>query len=257
MFMQNPLLVTRPEHSSGREISFHQHQQAQLLIVEKGTSRIQGEQGWWLAMPDTAIYIPPNIEHRALYNKETILLNLVFNIYPEQALPDQISLILVSNLMKALAEQALLLNQKNERQMDLEQLALIKQLMLLQLGQRVQSSTLYVASGIDKRLKYITNTLKNDPSCDASLQQFATEVHSSVRTIARLFAQETGLSFSQWREKMRMIIAIERLIAGQSITELAIDLGYQSSSSFSTAFRRVMGIPPKQYLQQSKSELRP
>ena len=129
--------------------------------------------------------------------------------------------------------------------------------MLLQLGQRVQSSTLYVASGMDKRLKYITNTLKNDPSCDASLQQFATEVHSSVRTIARLFAQETGLSFSQWREKMRMIIAIERLIAGQSITELAIDLGYQSSSSFSTAFRRVMGIPPKQYLQQSKSELRP
>jgi len=42
--------------------------------------------------------------------------------------------------------------------------------------------------------------------------------------------------------------AIERMISGHSIIDVALNLGYQSASSFTTAFTRLTGMPPRQYM---------
>jgi AraC-like DNA-binding protein len=65
--------------------------------------------------------------------------------------------------------------------------------------------------------------------------------------LARLFRQETGMSFGAWRQQARLIDALGRLAAGQPVTDVALDLGYQSPSAFTSMFRRALGRAPTHY----------
>ena len=66
----------------------------------------------------------------------------------------------------------------------------------------------------------------------------------SPRTFSRRFREQTGLSFGQWRQQACLMAAVTRLAAGEAVTRVALDLGYDSPSAFSSMYRRVMGEAP-------------
>ncbi len=81
-----------------------------------------------------------------------------------------------------------------------------------------------------------------------SLDDVARAVHCSRFHLARLFRRHTGLSIHEYRNRLRLAEALERLCDGGSdLTELAMDLGYSSHSHFSAAFRRKFGTAPSQF----------
>jgi AraC-like DNA-binding protein len=55
------------------------------------------------------------------------------------------------------------------------------------------------------------------------------------------------MSFRAWRQQLRLLRAMEMLAAGQSVTTVALDLGYDSPSAFIHAFRRALGKTPRAY----------
>jgi len=57
-----------------------------------------------------------------------------------------------------------------------------------------------------------------------------------------------GMSFGRWRRQLHIVLALRRLSAGQSVQAIAVDLGYESASSFVTMFRKMVGKPPGRYL---------
>jgi AraC-like DNA-binding protein len=63
----------------------------------------------------------------------------------------------------------------------------------------------------------------------------------------RLFHEQTGMSFTQWRTRLLLVEAVERLVAGASVTDVAVDLGYGSTSSFVYMFRSNLGVSPGRY----------
>jgi AraC-like DNA-binding protein len=65
-----------------------------------------------------------------------------------------------------------------------------------------------------------------------------------LRTLQRLFPRETGLSLEAWRRKARLIHAVERLAAGEGVTETSLACGYASVGGFITAFSRHFGVTP-------------
>jgi len=71
---------------------------------------------------------------------------------------------------------------------------------------------------------------------------------ASPRTLQRLFAAETGLTFEKWRLRARLIRAVELLSEGRKVTRVALDVGYDSPSAFIAMFRRELGSTPRQYL---------
>ena len=75
----------------------------------------------------------------------------------------------------------------------------------------------------------------------------AADAGMSRRTFTRLFRAQTGASFAAWRQQ-GLQAAIARLTQGQSVTRVALDLGYASPSAFASAFRRVLGATPSAYL---------
>jgi AraC-like DNA-binding protein len=67
----------------------------------------------------------------------------------------------------------------------------------------------------------------------------------SARTLARRFDEEVGMSMRAWRRRLRLFKAIELLGGGLSITQIALELGYGSTSAFTYAFRSEMGRSPQ------------
>lgn len=73
-------------------------------------------------------------------------------------------------------------------------------------------------------------------------------MNKSQRSFTRFFKQQTGLSFGAWRQQACLLAALPKLSAGASITAVALDLGYDSPSAFSTMSRKTLGRPPSDYV---------
>lgn len=70
---------------------------------------------------------------------------------------------------------------------------------------------------------------------------------ASSRTLSRVFLREAGMTFSEWVRRMRLSLALDRLKAGQSVTTVALDLGYASPSAFCAMFRKMLGSTPTRF----------
>ena len=79
------------------------------------------------------------------------------------------------------------------------------------------------------------------------LEQAASYINVSGRTLSRRFQRETGLRFGDWVRRARLLAALNALAAGHSVLEVALDLGYDSPSAFSAMFRRQLGVAPSTY----------
>ena len=74
---------------------------------------------------------------------------------------------------------------------------------------------------------------------------------SDLRTLTRLFQRETGMSFVRWRQQLHIGLALQRLASGTSVTNVALDLGYESTSAFIAMFRRMLGTTPARYFSEA------
>jgi AraC-like DNA-binding protein len=99
----------------------------------------------------------------------------------------------------------------------------------------------------DRRLRRLSETLMDDPALRFTIEEWGARVGASNRTLTRLFQRETGMSFGRWRQQLHIGLALQRLASGQSVTNIAFDLGYENTSAFIAMFRRMLGTTPARY----------
>lgn len=99
----------------------------------------------------------------------------------------------------------------------------------------------------DPRLLRIARALIADPADGRELEAWASWAAVSPRTLSRRFVVETGFHFTGWRQRARMLRSLEMLAAAQSVTAIALDLGYATASAFIGVFRRTFGETPAAY----------
>ncbi len=79
----------------------------------------------------------------------------------------------------------------------------------------------------------------------ADLTAIAAAAHLTPRTLARRLNAELGMTWRQAQRQLRMIHAIEALADGdRAVTDVALSVGYASSSAFNAAFRAFTGLAP-------------
>ncbi|MBB3213202.1 AraC-like DNA-binding protein [Herbaspirillum sp. Sphag1AN] len=239
-------------HHAGVSIPQHAHATGQLSVVLRGTMTVTGERGWWVAPPGLAIWLPPETPHAARYSESSSLINVLFQPGTSLSLPTQCGPVVVSDLLRELAREAARLSVADDlgslSPANVSALGLLAQVMTLQIQLPKAATSLFVPHGRDKRLRYVIDLLHQDPGSSLTLEDFAAEAHTSSRTLARLFESETSMTFTRWREQLRIVCAVDRLTRGRSITDTALELGYASASSFTTLFTRLLGMPPKKYM---------
>jgi len=100
-----------------------------------------------------------------------------------------------------------------------------------------------LADFCDRRLGH----MEDDPR---TLAQWAEQLHSTERTLARRCVRELGMNFGQWRARLRLLKALAWLKGELPIQEIGWRLGYGSTSAFIAMFNRELGCSPQRYRQQ-------
>lgn len=101
----------------------------------------------------------------------------------------------------------------------------------------------------------VASRLRLEPGAD--LNTLARDAGVSRRTLERKFHEQTDMSLGRWRQRLQLMVAIELLASGASVSEAGRTVGYSSTSAFVTAFRSQMGVTPGRYFEGSylRSEL--
>lgn len=99
----------------------------------------------------------------------------------------------------------------------------------------------------DKRLRALCEAVLRSPAERATLAEWAAGTGASERTVARLFRDELGLSYQQWRQQAILAHALPLLTRGQSVSAVAAASGYASDSAFSAMFKTAMGQSPSHF----------
>ncbi|PZU62545.1 MAG: AraC family transcriptional regulator [Rhizobium sp.] len=93
----------------------------------------------------------------------------------------------------------------------------------------------------DKRLQRLCRDLSETPSLDLDIDRWADNLGMSRRTMTRKFRIQTGMSFAEWRRRLRMAHVMRRQAEGARLEEAAADVGYRSLSSLRKAMREAAG----------------
>jgi AraC-like DNA-binding protein len=100
----------------------------------------------------------------------------------------------------------------------------------------------------DKQMGAAISAMHDDPAHRWTLQSLAERAGMSRSTFALKFKETVGTSPMEYLTRWRMLLAGDRLAnSSDPISVIALSLGYESESAFSTAFKRVMDRSPRQY----------
>lgn len=109
----------------------------------------------------------------------------------------------------------------------------------------------------DRRLHKVAQEILRNPAGNRDLHARAALAGTSTRTLTRQFRAETGLSLSEWKQKARLLRALEMLATGEAVSSIAYELGYETPSAFIATFRRALATSPGKFMaaQQNKERL--
>jgi AraC-like DNA-binding protein len=221
----------------------HKHGKGQLVYVSEGVLRVETEVGTWVVLPQRGVWVPPELVHRGRSRRGFALCTLYVDAHHAKALPKRCCTVTITPLVRELLLQCARFGWHYPTTGPRMRLVsvLIEQIATL------PQAPLHLPEPKDRRLRAIAAALHADPASNDTLDQWASRVGASRRTLARLFVKETDLTFALWRQQLRLLAALEELAHGQSVTAAALGAGYQDTSAFISMFRRALGMTPGRY----------
>jgi AraC-like DNA-binding protein len=101
----------------------------------------------------------------------------------------------------------------------------------------------------DPRLRAVAHEVERDLTSALSLADLSGRTRTGARTLSRLFREETGMGYRQWRLQLRMHRALVLLANGATVATAAAECGWASTSQFIDQFTPLVGMTPGQYRQ--------
>lgn len=95
-------------------------------------------------------------------------------------------------------------------------------------------------------------TLIRSPSLPWRVEELADRARVSARTLQRQFRHETGMAFSRWRTRARVVVAASHLVGGCDVGWARRHTGYATPAGFTRAFHRHFGMSPKAYRERAR-----
>jgi AraC-like DNA-binding protein len=115
----------------------------------------------------------------------------------------------------------------------------------LYMNERTEGCTGWLAGVGDRIVGAALNALHKNPAHAWTLDELARTAGSSRSVLAERFQQLVGSSPMQYLTQWRMLLAANLLCRSNApLANIAENVGYQTDTSFSRAFRREFGAPP-------------
>jgi AraC-like DNA-binding protein len=203
--------------------------------------RVETPETAWILPPARAIWLPPGQPHQVTMRGRVEMRTLYIDPDSCATLPGKPLLAEITGLLRELILTAL---DEPADYREGERGGIVAQLILTELG-RLRERRMDVPMPRDERVLRVARALLEGASLDLDLDAWAIQAGASRRTLARLFRNETGLSFAEWRARLRAVDGMAQLANGLSVAEAAASVGYASPSAFSAMIRRNLGHTPR------------
>lgn len=212
----------------------HSHPRAQLLYAASGLMTATTAGGAWAVPEGHALLIPPGLEHDVAMHGSVAMLTAY--IAPE-ALPGcgaTCRVLKVTPLLRealtALAREPVLYDPAGRG----GHLAAL----VLDETARAEATPFALPLPADGRLKRVCRALMDDPALGLGVDDWADRAGLSRRTFTRRFREGTGLSFGEWRRRLRLLAAMTRSAQGMAPAEAALRVGYRDPRALAEMMRR-------------------
>lgn len=226
----------------------HSHAWAQVAFSATGVTRVTADHNTYLVPPSRAVWIPPLVVHTVTVVQDADMRTLY--VHPAATLDDawrRCRVIEVSPLLRELVHVLTDIDPDTPPgEADALREHCLGTLALDEL-RRARPLPLGVALPLDKRLRHLCEAVLDAPTRHATLEGWAAESGASARTVARLFRDELGTSFVQWRHQVLLAHALALAARGKPMSHIAAELGYASPSAFSAMVTRTVGMAPSRF----------
>jgi AraC-like DNA-binding protein/quercetin dioxygenase-like cupin family protein len=228
------------DYPDGFATGRHRHARAQLLYTLSGVLRVATDDSRFAVPPGSALFLPAGLPHCVRMDGAVAMRALFLRDDAARVAPPDATVIAVSPLLRELILGAC------AEPLDWDPDGRGGHLASLALDEIAHARALPLALPVprDPRLRRLTERLRAKPDDGRALDAWAAESGASVRTLARLFRRETGMSFRQWRRQLRLTEAVALLAAGAPPARAAARTGYASTPAFGAALRATFGITP-------------
>jgi AraC-like DNA-binding protein len=226
-------------------IDWHYHDMQQLVYPSSGVLAISAAAGTWVVPPQRAVWIPAGVPHAHRAHGPVQMRTLAFSpaATADPPLPAGPVVLEVSPLLR---EVIVALTSGHSTPYTARQRTTMEQVALDQL-RRVSQLPVRLPALTDDRLRAIAALLRADPADERTLAELGMVVGASERTLSRLFRQEAGMSFPQWRTQFRLQHALVLLADRTPVTTTALACGWSNPSAFIETFRRSFGATPGKF----------
>lgn len=245
----NPVSAVLREYSDGILVNLHSHAQAQLVYAATGVMELATEEGYWVVPPQRAVWMPAGVPHRM---RARGLVSLHALYFRPDSCPAEFSIEpRIFSVIPLLRELIARVGGLPCRDVSDGREARLVSVLIDEITFAKEEPILKVKLSVDRRLRRVCEGVLLNPADNRTLDEWAIEIGASSRTLARLFTAELGVSFRHWRQQARLVCAFPRLSAGEPISAIATDFGYDTLGAFSAMFRRYMGNTPSAYFKLS------
>jgi AraC-like DNA-binding protein/mannose-6-phosphate isomerase-like protein (cupin superfamily) len=239
-----PIIAIGNRYPAGHVHPSHRHRRAQLLYSATGVMIVVTEHGTWVVPPLRAVWIPGGVTHQIRMVGAVATRSIYIEPDTISQAPERCRVVGISPLLRTLLVEAVdlpLAYESNARAGHIMALILHEIASLAELP-------LCVPVPANPRLAERCRRFLEAPTARDNIDSWAAALNMSRRAFTRLFRRETGLSLAAWRQQACLVAALPRLLAGESVTTVALDLNYGSPSTFTTMFKRILGAAPRYYL---------
>lgn len=239
-------VVTAVDYADGTLFPLHDHPRGQFAYAASGVITVFTDDGNWVVPPQRGIWVPAHLPH-SMQMRGTVTLH---NTYIRQqaaqrlGLPGRCQVLDVSPLLRHLLLQAI---EVPERYASQGRDSHLMGLLLHEIA-AMPALSLNAPLPAEPRLALVCREFLSQPSLQVGIDAMAERAGMSRRTFTRYFRLHTGVSYIEWRQQACLLAAVVMLGKGQPVTQVAMALGYSSSSAFATVFKQLLGEVPSRYL---------
>ncbi|ARP88503.1 AraC family transcriptional regulator [Bordetella genomosp. 9] len=240
--VRRPVLAIGTDYAPGTLLDFHSHRRAQFLYGMTGLMEVDTDDGAWVVPPYAGVWIPAGKRHRVRMRGVSTR-----SLYIEPAAAPRSTSRCEVLLVSPLLHQLLLASADMPARYDAQGRDGALALLLLHEVRSAQTLPLFAPLPAQPALAALCRAFLAQPHIRVAPQEWAAWLNKSPRTFSRFFRQQTGMSFGAWRQQACLMAALSHLSRGAPVTRVALELGYDSPSAFTSMFRKALGQTPSAF----------
>jgi AraC-like DNA-binding protein len=224
------------------------HARGHLVYAARGVLAVHTERGTSIVPANRVAWTPAGCTHHHRAHGDTDMRIVFLPASLARLVPDRPAVFAVSDLAREIL--LTLTGPRNHdpaaRDLDRAARARLSRVLVDELDEAGEQP-LRLPEPHDDRLRAVARVLRESPEDNTPLAGLGRTIGASARTLSRLFHDELGMTFYEWRAQLRIYHALVLLADGHDTTHVAHACGWANPSHFIATFTKLVGTTPGRY----------